>query len=341
MRIAIIGAGLFGCVSAIKLSQEGFEVVLYDKSLPLKKATVNNQHRIHLGFHYPRSLETIAECKRGYESFMKEYGDCVEFFDENLYLFHKDSVISPAKAIDNLQAMELEFQFLDVKHIQHKLVNDSDYEYLLNVSEGVLNFAKLVDKVTRQLAQSRVTVIKKEITADDYDDLDKSNDFIINTTYENPNLFEHLFDLKYEYCMLANIEKNRFFDRSITIMDGPFVSLYDACHNKMTLSSVEYTPFLKSDTYEDLKQRVAALHPADLERAKQNLIDHCATFFSFSQADLQVNKWYLTYKTKIQHDFEDQRPSLVKKNGKIIATLNGKITTVFDSYNAIRAVIDD
>ncbi len=81
MRIAIIGAGLFGCVSAIKLSQvsaiklsqEGFDVVLYDKSSPLKKAIVNNQHRIHLGFHYPRSLETIAECKRGYESFMKDH----------------------------------------------------------------------------------------------------------------------------------------------------------------------------------------------------------------------------------------------------------------------------
>ncbi len=104
---------------------------------------------------------------------------------------------------------------------------------------------------------------------------------------------------------------------------------------------MEYTPFLKSDAYEDLKQRVAALRPEDLEKAKQNLIDHCATFFRFNKADLQVNRWYLTYKTKMQQDFEDQRPSLVKKNGKIISTLNGKITTVFDSYDVIRRAIDD
>ena len=86
----------------------------------------------------------------------------------------------------------------------------------------------------------------REICNDDYDELSSKHDIIINLTYENPNLFKHFYDLKYEYCMLLNIKRNEVFNKSFTIIYCEYFSLYDACNFDMTISSVIHTPFLKN-----------------------------------------------------------------------------------------------
>ena len=101
MRMAVIGGGIFGCYTALKLKEDGYDVDIFDKGDILTKTTLNNQHRLHVGFRYPRSMETIEECKSNYDIFLDKFGDCVEFGDENLYLLHNDSVISPDTIMDN------------------------------------------------------------------------------------------------------------------------------------------------------------------------------------------------------------------------------------------------
>ena len=70
---AIIGGGIFGCLCAIELSKLGKKVILLEQKESLMNgASSNNTNRLHLGYHYPRDLNTAQQCKKGFELFFKE-----------------------------------------------------------------------------------------------------------------------------------------------------------------------------------------------------------------------------------------------------------------------------
>ena len=78
MRVAVVGGGLFGATAAIYLARDGHDVHLYERSGGLLSAASSiNQLRLHSGYHYPRSPETIRECQDGLASFRAEYGPAV------------------------------------------------------------------------------------------------------------------------------------------------------------------------------------------------------------------------------------------------------------------------
>ncbi len=58
----IIGAGIYGLYSALICAkqQEKILVLEYDEK-PFMRATYINQARVHMGYHYPRSLSTAKK----------------------------------------------------------------------------------------------------------------------------------------------------------------------------------------------------------------------------------------------------------------------------------------
>ncbi len=59
MKIAVIGGGIFGITTAVILGNE-HNVELFEKNDDiLKSASGSNQYRVHRGYHYPRSAETV------------------------------------------------------------------------------------------------------------------------------------------------------------------------------------------------------------------------------------------------------------------------------------------
>ena len=60
--ICIIGGGFYGCYIAKKIKEnfKDIKIEINEKNTDLiAEAGKNNQYRLHLGFHYPRSLQTI------------------------------------------------------------------------------------------------------------------------------------------------------------------------------------------------------------------------------------------------------------------------------------------
>ena len=76
MRFAIIGAGFFGLSIAIKIKEKypNSIVSIFEREKDiLMGASGKNQFRCHLGYHYPRSENTIEECKTSFEEFNKYF----------------------------------------------------------------------------------------------------------------------------------------------------------------------------------------------------------------------------------------------------------------------------
>ena len=62
----------------LHLKKCGYDVVIYEKlNKILNASTFNNQNRLHLGYHYPRDLNTAKQCIRGFQSFINEYPEAV------------------------------------------------------------------------------------------------------------------------------------------------------------------------------------------------------------------------------------------------------------------------
>ncbi len=71
----IIGAGLYGLYAARFCGKRGERVLVleYDDK-PFKRATHSNQARVHMGYHYPRSLSTALKSAGYYRRFHEDYG---------------------------------------------------------------------------------------------------------------------------------------------------------------------------------------------------------------------------------------------------------------------------
>jgi len=76
-KIAVIGGGVFGATVAVELSKLG-QVHLFERHDDLmQEASYVNQYRHHMGYHYPRSKETVQESQEANSAFHAVYGDSV------------------------------------------------------------------------------------------------------------------------------------------------------------------------------------------------------------------------------------------------------------------------
>ena len=92
VRAVVIGGGIHGLTSAIALARGGADVSLVEKNSELLSGTSGaTQNRAHLGYHYPRSVETAEECKKGLEVFQERYPGALVFPDGAYYLIEAES----------------------------------------------------------------------------------------------------------------------------------------------------------------------------------------------------------------------------------------------------------
>ena len=76
----IVGGGFYGAAIAIYLAkQRGFKnIVLVEREAALlKRASYNNQARVHNGYHYPRSYTTAYRSRVNLPKFVRDWPDAV------------------------------------------------------------------------------------------------------------------------------------------------------------------------------------------------------------------------------------------------------------------------
>tara|TARA_Y100000591_G_C21848436_1_gene710082 strand:+ start:667 stop:1743 length:1077 start_codon:yes stop_codon:yes gene_type:complete len=346
--ICIIGGGFYGCYIAKKIKEnfKNIDIEIYEKNSSLiNEAGKNNQYRLHLGFHYPRSLETIKQTQEGSKIFIKEFKNFISKTKKNIYLIHKNSLTSFKSYKNIFRRKKIFFKEINLKNIDF-LKDIHNYEGAINTNEKVILLDKLIPFLKKNIHKNCKINFKNEIKKIDsrkseiYDRYNqvKKFDLIINTTYTNPNLgAKKKFKVKYEIAGMVKI-KNTLKDTAITIMDGQFVSIYPRNKNEASISSVKFTPIKKFRKLKDLNKyiKLAKKNKAEIEK---KIINHSKYFFN-NKLRIINKGLILAPKVKFLNDKQSERFTSLRQNHKTLTVLCGKLDAAPIIYNKIKKVIN-
>lgn len=223
VRIAVVGGGIFGVTAAVKLARAGFSVDLFEKEKDILQAASGiNQFRLHRGYHYPRSPETMKDCIRAEASFIGEYGGAVISGDHHHYCIAKeDSLIHYKDYVKVCRDFSLGFVEARLALVNHEKIGVS-----IRGEESRVDPDKLRKICWQKLKPVGVNVkLKKAVKAAEL----KKYDFRVIATYANLNEFLPLTkrrDYQFELCEKPVVKLPREFNKQcLVVMDGPFMCI--------------------------------------------------------------------------------------------------------------------
>lgn len=334
-KIAIIGAGWFGCYIAYDLISSGYNVDIFEKENKIfKGASGFNQNRLHRGFHYPRSYKTIKESKTGYSKFIKKFPGLVQKINKNLYLIAKDK--------KNLIDFDIYKQILKSNGLNFKIEKKEyglrNFSGIISCDEKLINTKKAIkfffNKISKNIKFNHN--VKKIIKEDDQFIINKSKyDYIINCSWQT-SFPEKKIRYTYEACLFFLYICKENNHPAITIMDGPFITLYPQDKKKFTLYSVKHTRLKKFSKFNNCLRFLNKIKEKKfINKYKLKHEEQIKKYYPNFSKKFKFLKPIITYRT-IVDNANAERSSKILYKDKFINLLSGKIDHIFECSDDIK-----
>jgi glycine/D-amino acid oxidase-like deaminating enzyme len=345
INVAVIGCGIFGAEIALKAKSLGLTVKIYEaKNEILSGASLNNQNRLHLGFHYPRDLETGRQSIRGFTAFREKYAACIQAGFSNAYFIaNNHSLTSVESYLDFCRQLGLPFQEILASSLPVKVVG-ADKGILCD--EVVYDCRILRELVWQKLRRAGVDValgdrvVKVSEGAGHYSVESQKGDriladVVVNASYGDINRITEQLSFPitenlYEYTAVPIIRLG-FPKIGITIMDGPFMTLlpHGKTGNFLLYNVVQSVVSSCASRLMDARWHMPESAPfafTDKHRFFRKMIELCAEYIpALEQAEL-VGFLEGPRMVLARKEFSDARPSIVNNyNGSYISVFAGKI----------------
>lgn len=357
----VIGAGLYGLYAGLHCAQNGERVVVLERDdEPFTRATYVNQARVHMGYHYPRSLSTAVKSAGYFERFVRDYEFCI--------LADFDQVYATSSRFSWTDAVEFE-RFCSAAGIRCDAVPPSRYfregmcdgafltteytydakllgSYLMDRANTLPNLDVLCGHEVREIGTSgsewEILAGNKQFRASK----------ALNATYAAVNNVHAMigadpFPIKYELCeiILCDVTKE-LANVGITVMDGPFFSIMPfGKTGTHSLTSVTLTPHMTSreDQPTFPCQQHATCRPESLANC-----DACNArpksawpYMSQLAHKYLLDKYGFAYRDSLfsmkpilkASEVDDSRPTVIRRvceEPEMVSVLSGKINTVYD-----------
>ena len=219
MKIAIIGAGIFGITAALKLREKfsKAEITIFEKRTSiLASASGINQYRLHKGYHYPRSNEMIQSTKE----FESEFKSSI-VKGERFYAIAKEgSMVTSDQYLNFLENNQLKYWKVQENNLP---LFYNKLDLVVKVEESSFDSGELYLECIRKIREGRiqlktnVTFAKKDL---------KKFDLVINATYANLNGIlseENQLEYQFELCEKPIVSVGKEWQNTgVVIMDGEF-----------------------------------------------------------------------------------------------------------------------
>ena len=359
----IIGAGLYGAYSALRCGKQGDRVLLLEcDPSPFSRATYINQARVHMGYHYPRSLSTAIKSARYFDRFCEEFGFCnrMEF----------DQIYATATRFSWTNASEFQ-RFCASAGIRCDAVSPEPFfnagmcdgafltrEYTYDAKILKKWFLEQLERYpnVKIACNCRVSGISPagscwRITADG---MSAESPFVLNTAYAGVNEIHQMlgfepFKIKYELCEIILCKANDALKNiGLTVMDGPFFSIMPFGKTGYhSLTSVTFTPHESSceemPTFRCQERSGGRCRPGRLFNCNEcparpesawPYMRQLARKFMRPELKFEYVRSLFSMKPVLAaSEIDDSRPTVIRKysdDPTFISVLSGKINTVFD-----------
>lgn len=267
----IIGAGLYGLYAALYCAKKGQSVtVLEIDDAPFSRATYINQARVHMGYHYPRSLSTAMKSAGYFKRFVEDYSFCVLFDFQQVYAtskhfswtdaaefqkFCRDAGIpcEPLPVERYFNEGSCDGAFLTKEYTYDaRILRDFFLAELGKYPQVKLLYSRRIQKIVKRADRYEIYAVYKgnDLCAGQEERYEAP--FVLNATYASVNqVLNRLegveaepFGIKYELCeiILCGVS-GRLKGIGLTVMDGPFFSIMPFGKTGYhSLTSVTFTP---------------------------------------------------------------------------------------------------
>ncbi len=246
-KVLVIGAGLFGSVIASKLgSNKELSIDLVEKNSDIMQlASLNNHNRIHLGYHYLRSIKTAEQSAEGILSFMFEFGEAVMTQFPNYYAIAKNGSKTTAEAFAFF-CDQVGISY-DEDYPAKNLIDRSKIEACFKVPEPIFDYDILKQTLEKKLSQKKNVTLHLntscnglELKSDRFfaqlNDNIQEYDVVINAAYANINQINSYLGIPLKKLLYEDVFIPYFLyplsRTGLTIMDGEFCSVMPKGINK-------------------------------------------------------------------------------------------------------------
>ena len=347
MKIAVVGAGIFGVTAAYTLAKN-HSVDLFEKNNDVMMESSDvNQCRIHRGYHYPRSPDTVKNVLIANRSFNEEFNQTIVTDTENYYCISKtDSFTSSNQFKEFCKKYDLEYET-----ITPAIINKNSIDLCFKVKENLFDHEKLKKLCWKKLKDNDVNIIFNTKASNKI--LDKY-DFIIICTYgQTENLFNSSIDFQREYqfeiCEKVFVTLPKEFNKkSILVMDGPFMGIDPVGSTGM---------FIIGDVVNTVHQRNIGkkpeIDPKFLPFLNKGIIstpsisnyelfiESASKFMPEIKKAKYVGSSFCLKATLPNVDKTDERPTLINQlDEKTINVFSGKISTCIETSKQIQNIVE-
>ncbi len=191
--------------------------------------------------------------------------------------------------------------------------------------------------------------------------VDKARDFFTKELGDNVvlgantgNCSDKDFDFTIDctFCALDEIDVDRFelcltvlltdgpTDKAVTIMDGPFPSLYpwDEERSICSLTSAKYTPICRVATWDEAKRLSESIRLESIEDRACMMIGQMAFFYP-SIVDYKVEDYRLAIRAMPRSAADARLVDVVSIDEKTIRVRAGKIDAIFHAYMDVKTAL--
>lgn len=216
-RVAVAGAGIYGATVAIRLAEQGHSVRLFDPLGILRAASAISQYRVHTGYHYPRSLETIQETLEARAEFTRAFDPAIVRNSVHYYAIPKES----SRTAPDLYERVMAEQGLPLKPCRPEWMNFDFIDRCYEVDENICD-----PDVLRELIEERIRALgipfeRKEFAAVMRGDFD----FVVWATYGLGPSRRTFKIAKFQIAEKMLIELPPALQHvALVVVDGPFTA---------------------------------------------------------------------------------------------------------------------
>ncbi|MFV3370560.1 FAD-dependent oxidoreductase [Pseudomonas sp. NY15435] len=353
----VIGGGFYGAVIAIYLAkQRGLRnVLLIERESDLmRRASYNNQARVHNGYHYPRSFTTAYRSRVNFPNFIRDWpGAIYQDFTKLYAIARRNSKVTARQFERFCRDIGADIQPIDAQLRQ--LFEPRLIEDVFQVQECAFDSTKLAEWARNELTDAGVQVctntLALAVTRSQKSGLTICTEdarghqastrcrYLFNCTYSGLNHLKGEFpgvraELKQEITEMALMTMPYpLRDIGVTVMDGPYFSIMPfPARGLHTLSHVRYTPHVHWNDQPELDP-YAKLQEYHRATRVDHMVRDVARYIPATLGATYEDSLFEVKTVLVKNEGDDGRPIFFERYEELpgcYSVLGGKIDNIYD-----------